>query len=802
MKFNGSVGAMCIVIALLLTILASAGLNITSQDVSTVKYDYVTDISGLYDYSETSEYIEYSPATNYTGYTLKGENVTLNNTPYKNSIQHIDLPSNHTITLTYVSPMLTVTLDGTTIYNRTFTDYAFICGWDNDHVEYNLGGIFTMAGLNNNTTITTSGTTITMNGQQYDNCSYINVVSESGDYVVSHMPNPANKYYVNNINDVYTGWLSTDNSTLAYSHGNNMIRRGTNISATVNIPTTAVSHYNYVEINNISSYQPSAYSKTFNSFFVITPKTVTGTYYSNNNHGISYTAATNTNNYVIKDTTLYENGTVTLTGGTSAGSISWSEWVSWRNGNGGNSQSISSPMGYTDYKKSLSSIISGLSYSANTTHIRIDCTQTISELAPYLSGSWVVNYPIELSWISSATTPTNCSYTVEYGDGPDHPLIKNTHPYAIYTISTGDVIIYDYNNLPIMSGPLSDFYVYWSSVTTEKIYWQAYGETYSYININEGVKINNSNAAYYTQWANGYQNGIVEVVFKCENGNTQSITTNAGNVININYTTTLTVQIDSNIAIDCGAWQYFVLVIDGQSGTVQVQPVYNFVNYSTFTEIGDIINIGTITKSPITYLNFGSTTNRFKFSVYNTFVDMGTKSLLMIDPTISISDYYPNEDNLKLNMYSFAAYGSKITINNVDYAVTNGTITISDNGISKTYNLNDISITFEDSKVYLTFNKDNKTYDLGSKTTDTISYTGAWFFTTGLYKGTQTVNKEYVQSWTTDNLLKINDQDCMIFIGLLVVFTLISARFFNPGTIDYILIIAAGAITLFMFIGW
>lgn len=65
----GYLGVSIAVIALLGGVLLGSVLNVSSHNESTTKYDYVSDISGLFDVSNEPQYIDFNPATNYTGYT-------------------------------------------------------------------------------------------------------------------------------------------------------------------------------------------------------------------------------------------------------------------------------------------------------------------------------------------------------------------------------------------------------------------------------------------------------------------------------------------------------------------------------------------------------------------------------------------------------------------------------------------------------------------------------------------------------------------------------------------------------------
>lgn len=78
MRFNGGYLGACIIV---LSLLLGTGLglltNVESVAQTTTKYDYVTDISGLFDYSDVPQYIDYNPVSNYTGYTNLAEGTAL-----------------------------------------------------------------------------------------------------------------------------------------------------------------------------------------------------------------------------------------------------------------------------------------------------------------------------------------------------------------------------------------------------------------------------------------------------------------------------------------------------------------------------------------------------------------------------------------------------------------------------------------------------------------------------------------------------------------------------------------------------
>lgn len=69
MRFKaGYFGACIVVLALLGTVLAGFIGSVDATTEPVIKYDYVTDLSGLFDYTETRDYVNYNPNTNLTSW--------------------------------------------------------------------------------------------------------------------------------------------------------------------------------------------------------------------------------------------------------------------------------------------------------------------------------------------------------------------------------------------------------------------------------------------------------------------------------------------------------------------------------------------------------------------------------------------------------------------------------------------------------------------------------------------------------------------------------------------------------------
>ena len=69
MRFKeGALGVVVVMVSVALALVGSWALSTDVNDVTVTGYDYVAEITGLFDADQAPEYIEYSPSTNYTGY--------------------------------------------------------------------------------------------------------------------------------------------------------------------------------------------------------------------------------------------------------------------------------------------------------------------------------------------------------------------------------------------------------------------------------------------------------------------------------------------------------------------------------------------------------------------------------------------------------------------------------------------------------------------------------------------------------------------------------------------------------------
>lgn len=409
------------------------------------------------------------------------------------------------------------------------------------------------------------------------------------------------------------------------------------------------------------------------------------------------------------------------------------------------------------------------------------------------------NSQISYSW-DVGSSIVNVNFNGVYNLSVDSSLL------SLYGLmeSSDRMILARYSDSPMTVTPLSvdDYGAYRPSNVIEIVYNQT--PTYYYMNPSQGVSIDNTSSVATTNWTNDKTNGIVSMVFT-NDGNPHSnvVTTSVGDRIAINSDGVSTsITVGSQPAYNIGSWEHFVLNINGREGKVTAIPVINFTNYQSFTTAGYVYDVGTIAVSPFTTLKWSGTSNSFKFSVFNTNVQMTTK-LLMVDPTLNIKNYFPLEDGFRIEMDSFTMLGDSITINGVTYygdldgnpISSTGNIFIPDADVNGVAIKLDSIFIIEDAIDHHTYIQSGDygsvRYDLGETTTSVISASGTWFFTNELWEGDITQKSVYVWDWA-NNLT--STQSIIIWLGLIIIGSLIAHRFFDFGALDLAIVIASSII--------
>lgn len=353
------------------------------------------------------------------------------------------------------------------------------------------------------------------------------------------------------------------------------------------------------------------------------------------------------------------------------------------------------------------------------------------------------------------------------------------------------------------SATMSD-YPYWNggNYIIEVVYY--HDVVYEYMNPSQGVTINNPSTLVTTDWTNDKTNHLMNIVFGVNGAtNSNTIVLPSNDTISLEYTgSTNRVKVNSGSWTDIGNWEHFMLTIDGYEGKVSVTPIITFVNYQSFTLANYTYNtIGDITVSPFTKLKWSQTDDSYTFSVYSTMVEV-TNKLFMVDPSLNIKDYFPLEDGFKIELKNFTKLGTSFTINNQTFygdadgnpIEDTGYIYIPDDNGGVSIKLGAMSIIEDeiDGHTYVQSNEfGSSRVDLGETTTSVISASGTWFFTNQLYEGNIVDSFEYVWDWA-NNLT--STQSILIWLGLIVLGSVVAHRFFNFTMLDLAIVVASSVI--------
>lgn len=839
-KLTGYIGAMIIVFALMGSVLAGYALNINGNSAIVNEYEHVTDVSGLYNYSEEKSYIDYNPASNYINYSQTVQN---DDPPYFISYKMWD--GNHT--LTYNSN--TITLDGVVQNSIDFTASNFnifvsdkilvycyyglsYCGiWvENDNV-----GVFS-----NNFTVTKSGSTVTLSGINLNTGTAFTTTSKTVRFALSYSSNADYDYYnvrIANIAqppDVLPAYYGINPENKIYSSGSStaygaIITENDKIYDFSSNNSTEYNLYNPVMVANNVYYSSDVIYNHLNAGYTCTelyiPKTEFVTL------GINYSESNRVNNYPV----INENANTQIqTDRIDLMNISASDYwpadtsgLGWQktwyivSHLGGNlpqyqftapyytttSQSSHNRAYLHDYK--LSDILNTYNIPSNTQTIKI--TSNSTDIRNYTDNGISVN--IDCNIVGFVYLPTQNILTLT------NACLANEKDFIIYDLDNGVCTVYDYNGVSKFTAPPSDIGVLfcdntanygwltnvYSGGTTSQAYDMAgrarpfiditsmvYNPAdIDYIDITKGYTIKSSNMAN-TIWDNEFENGNIQLLFRAidVNGTYQNTITVSGNDINIDYTNNryyITLGADS---IDIGTWRNIVLDIDLINGKLSAIPVRTFNSFTNVILDNSVVNIGNLTDaSPTNTITWAPTNESLMFNVYSTDVFLNTYGVVMINPSLTIMDYFPDLGQFyRLKMYNFATYGDSITINGETYPVTNGTITIDNKNVT----LKNLYIEYANGDV--TVKDDHIEINTGAIVSDTVSMTGTWYFLTDLEKGYTT--QKMVYDWDWGAFIIDNTQFVVIYVGLLGVSLIVARRFCNLSITDYALMIISVIIAL------
>ena len=326
----------------------------------------------------------------------------------------------------------------------------------------------------------------------------------------------------------------------------------------------------------------------------------------------------------------------------------------------------------------------------------------------------------------------------------------------------------------------------------------SHSPVYNYLKPSDGVAINH-NTLLSTNWSNGKNIGDLGIAFKKNGANNWcGFDTNTGLYVGILWNGSndyIRVEYNGDLLNDIpiGMWDSFELHISPYTQSIYVVPIMTFNSFTDYTTANYKIDITTIPNTPITMLKWYGTPYSFNFSVSSTLVQMSTK-LLMINPALNITDYFTFNEGYRLDINSFAKYGTSMTVNGVTLYGDENNNPISDKNTvyydGKTYKLTNIQIEKNalDGHTYINFVNDKKSIDLGASTSDVVSMAGLWYFNTQLDEGKVVESSTYTWDWA--NALT-STQSIVVFMGFIVVASLIARRFWTLKILDLAVIVSS-----------
>lgn len=827
-KVTGYIGALIIVMALMGSILAGYALNINGQSVVVNEYEKVTDVSGLYSHTDQKTYIDYNPASNYIGYQnsiLSFDNPTTTNTFKKIGSENVKInTSGHTF-INNVDQGI-----GVYPYFCVITDTFYIYVESGTYVTYyDTSGRIIQATQDITITVGTSNTTVTVNGTSYTHNIniYLAYCTNQPDYYGGRVNSQFDVY----LNDKKNIVGLTDTPLALYYNGE---LKGVRSDAGNNTNIEWLGTGTGIDYG-VTQYtiEPTVNSNHMWTIFYpisVDSATVMGINYTESNRVNNYPVGSDTVNYDIISYKTVDLQALSTTNYATANS----DWVigTLNNSLGGHSvvQRIYAPnydnngvRQNTIFVYKLSDVLSTVTLPANTREIIIDLgarniTTPISWHLPEVNnGTFTFSSQIK----NNFTFINTFNYTYNY-PAMSSAAYETGMTYH-YFPDTNMVYWYDYNGTSVGSSNVNDTYVQFVSAATSygKIEYNYDGNptrtayyqqdstrphpylnltirssntliTPHYMDITKGISIKGSNISD-TIWNNEYENGQIDLLFRAEDAGWtyHNDFTVAGNDISVDYAAgRFSVALNGDTPVDVGTWRAIVLHIDLQNGKLSVRPVRTFNSYSNVIldtasiEVGDLVGA-----APTNIITWDPTAASFTFSVYRTSVFMDTYGVVMVNPTLNITDYFPNLDNFyRLDLYNFSLYGDSITVNGQTGTVTDNTVTFGDDS----FILKDFSVIYADGHAYI--EDSHVSVDLGVITDNTVSLSGVWYFQTELLSG-YTAEKQ-IYTWDWSSFIFDNVQFCIFYIGLAFAGLVIARHFCIMSITDYAVFIASIIIAL------
>ena len=263
-----------------------------------------------------------------------------------------------------------------------------------------------------------------------------------------------------------------------------------------------------------------------------------------------------------------------------------------------------------------------------------------------------------------------------------------------------------------------------------------------------------------------------------------------------------------------GNWYAFMVQLNPAEGKVTLLPVKTFNDFTSYEVMESMVSDVITWENPINstlytigHKDTGTGTGPY-FSVVNTMTFLNTFGVVLTNPSINVHDYFPQYEQVRVNLYAFAVYGDSMTINNKTWTVTDGQMTVyytvdsdeqniyatsdTEGAQSRTLTLSNIYITWDGTDCILTFDTDNFSVNLGhySNGSETISFTGLWYFTISLYEPYTATQTQITGDW--GNLMDIDKTALLlVFLGIILIAGLIAHMKLGLKWIDMSIVVIA-----------
>lgn len=301
--------------------------------------------------------------------------------------------------------------------------------------------------------------------------------------------------------------------------------------------------------------------------------------------------------------------------------------------------------------------------------------------------------------------------------------IRFDSDYSSLTYANGIVVFGDTTYTGVTSIELA---LYNGSNT---LYYTASGIFDGYAQPDQGWKIPTNENPYYAEWMNGYSNGYVRMCIYipddeyCVLTPIKASNTDTGVTLH-NDGGTLRVSCDGTTYQTLG--QYSRVLVEFEKDTITVSGITTWGSMSSRPTTYASIELEQSYDEDVIRIQLQSNYNGSELVQYR--VDMsrivGGTFPSTKDYTLKLYDLYPSDAHQTIVINSVGVYGDYLIINDTQYTVTNGNITITDSDGSHAVAIKDLEISYtNDNGTYTTTVNG---YEVSTPSTPSLTFGGEW----------------------------------------------------------------------------